>query len=405
MVREAAYDPAPIRSDRNPRVNLVAKATILDAARWRASSAAWPARSSSAPRRRRPDAGRHPHPRRAARRGAGRRDRARWRARRSRSASSTSPSTATTSRPIAPQPVVKETHLAAADRRAGRGALRRRALHRPHGARRARRAGRLRPAAGGAARGADRPRPPRAADPGRLRRASKVPTSASEVIKVSFEATDGVEQGPDPGARAGRMTPATDRRWHAEGPAGHRRAFRAGDRARPRHRRVVRRGGRAADQEGADPARQDGRQPLLRGLDPHPLSLRDRREAALGRQRQLLDLGLGAGEGRELRRHGAATSQAMAPDLIVIRHAHPGVPHMLARERSRPGWSTPATARTSTRRRRCSTRFTIRRRKGRLAGLKVAIVGDIEHSRVVRSNIHLLTQAGRQGARSPARAR
>ena len=38
--------------------------------------------------------------------------------------------------------------------------------------------------------------------------------------------------------------------------------------------------------------------------------------------------------------------------------------------------------------------YTIRRHKGRLAGLKVAILGDIEHSRVVRSNIHLLTKMG-----------
>jgi aspartate carbamoyltransferase catalytic subunit len=38
--------------------------------------------------------------------------------------------------------------------------------------------------------------------------------------------------------------------------------------------------------------------------------------------------------------------------------------------------------------------FTIRRHKGRLAGLKVAILGDIEHSRVVRSNIHLLKKLG-----------
>src|SRR5215207_7472066 len=61
----------------------------------------------------------------------------------------------------------------------------------------------------------------------------------------------------------------------------------------------------------------------------------------------------------------ALNLQAMAPDLIVIRHGHPGVPHLLAK-----------------------------RHKGRLAGLKVAIVGDIEHSRVVRSNIHLLTKMG-----------
>jgi aspartate carbamoyltransferase catalytic subunit len=38
--------------------------------------------------------------------------------------------------------------------------------------------------------------------------------------------------------------------------------------------------------------------------------------------------------------------------------------------------------------------FTIRQHKGRIQGLKVAIVGDIEHSRVVRSNLHLLTKLG-----------
>src|SRR5207248_4924113 len=38
--------------------------------------------------------------------------------------------------------------------------------------------------------------------------------------------------------------------------------------------------------------------------------------------------------------------------------------------------------------------LTIRRRKGRLEGLVVAICGDIAHSRVARSNIHLLHQVG-----------
>src|SRR3712207_9118952 len=38
--------------------------------------------------------------------------------------------------------------------------------------------------------------------------------------------------------------------------------------------------------------------------------------------------------------------------------------------------------------------FTIRERKGRIAGLKVAIVGDLLHSRVLRSNVLLLTKLG-----------
>src|SRR5204862_4555664 len=38
--------------------------------------------------------------------------------------------------------------------------------------------------------------------------------------------------------------------------------------------------------------------------------------------------------------------------------------------------------------------FTIRERLGRLSGIRVSIIGDIAHSRVVRSNIHLLTKMG-----------
>ena len=56
--------------------------------------------------------------------------------------------------------------------------------------------------------------------------------------------------------------------------------------------------------------------------------------------------------------------------------------------------STPATACTSIRRRRCSTRSRCVERKGRLAGLRVAIVGDLLHSRVLRSNVLLLTKMG-----------
>src|SRR5436853_3103470 len=38
--------------------------------------------------------------------------------------------------------------------------------------------------------------------------------------------------------------------------------------------------------------------------------------------------------------------------------------------------------------------YTIRERKGRIGGLQVAIIGDIAHSRVARSNTHLLTKLG-----------
>ena len=89
----------------------------------------------------------------------------------------------------------------------------------------------------------------------------------------------------------------------------------------------------------------------------------------------------------------ALNLQAMSPDLIVIRHAHPGAPHLLAR-RLKAGVINAGDGAHEHPTQALLDAFTIRLHKGRLAGLKVAIIGDIEHSRVVRSNIHLLTKMG-----------
>lgn len=89
----------------------------------------------------------------------------------------------------------------------------------------------------------------------------------------------------------------------------------------------------------------------------------------------------------------ALTLQAMAPDLIVIRHAYPGVPQMLAR-RLAAGVINAGDGAHEHPTQALLDAFTIRQRKGRLEGLKVAIVGDIEHSRVVRSNVLLLSKMG-----------
>jgi aspartate carbamoyltransferase catalytic subunit len=91
----------------------------------------------------------------------------------------------------------------------------------------------------------------------------------------------------------------------------------------------------------------------------------------------------------------AMNLQAMAPDLIVIRHAYPGTPHMLAKK-LKAGVINAGDGAHEHPTQALLDAYTIREHKGRLAGLKVAIVGDIEHSRVVRSNIHLL---GKLGAR------
>lgn len=91
----------------------------------------------------------------------------------------------------------------------------------------------------------------------------------------------------------------------------------------------------------------------------------------------------------------ALNLQAMAPDLIVIRHGHPGVPHMLAR-RVAAGVINAGDGAHEHPTQALLDAFTIRQSKGRIAGLRVAIIGDIEHSRVVRSNIHLLQKMGAQ---------
>jgi aspartate carbamoyltransferase catalytic subunit len=85
--------------------------------------------------------------------------------------------------------------------------------------------------------------------------------------------------------------------------------------------------------------------------------------------------------------------QAMHPDVIVIRHPFAGAPAMLAKtldcaivnagdgQHEHPTQALLDAA-------------TIRRAKGRIAGLEVAIVGDIAHSRVARSNLLCLAKLG-----------
>jgi len=91
----------------------------------------------------------------------------------------------------------------------------------------------------------------------------------------------------------------------------------------------------------------------------------------------------------------ARNLEAMSPDLIVIRHGTPGVPHYLARN-LKAGVINAGDGAHEHPTQALLDALTIRQRLGRLEGLRVAITGDIEHSRVVRSNIWLL---GKMGAR------
>src|SRR5689334_16135438 len=89
------------------------------------------------------------------------------------------------------------------------------------------------------------------------------------------------------------------------------------------------------------------------------------------------------------------TLQALGADCIVVRHPSSGAPHVLARNLRIPIINAgdgmhehPSQGLLDA--------YTILRHRKSLKGLKVTMVGDIQHSRVVRSNIHLLTKFGVQ---------
>jgi aspartate carbamoyltransferase catalytic subunit len=89
----------------------------------------------------------------------------------------------------------------------------------------------------------------------------------------------------------------------------------------------------------------------------------------------------------------ARNLESMAPDFIVIRHSQAGAPHFLARH-CRCSIVNAGDGAHEHPTQALLDAFTIRRHKGRFGGLRVAIVGDILHSRVARSNVFLLTRMG-----------
>ncbi len=91
----------------------------------------------------------------------------------------------------------------------------------------------------------------------------------------------------------------------------------------------------------------------------------------------------------------ALNLEAMQPDFIVLRHQHAGAPHQLARilkssviNAGDGAHEHPTQALLDA--------LTIRLKRGTLEGQVVTIVGDLEHSRVVRSNVLLLSRMGAQ---------
>ena len=89
----------------------------------------------------------------------------------------------------------------------------------------------------------------------------------------------------------------------------------------------------------------------------------------------------------------AMNLQAMAPDAIVIRHSSSGAPHQIAKIVSAAVINAGDGAHEHPTQALLDA-VTIRHSKGRIAGLKIAIIGDIMHSRVARSNAHLLSKLG-----------
>ena len=89
----------------------------------------------------------------------------------------------------------------------------------------------------------------------------------------------------------------------------------------------------------------------------------------------------------------ARNLEAMNPDVIVIRHSAAGAPHLLSSlvkqsiiNAGDGAHEHPTQA--------LLDMMTIKERKGKISGLKIAIAGDIAHSRVARSNIYGLTKMG-----------
>lgn len=89
----------------------------------------------------------------------------------------------------------------------------------------------------------------------------------------------------------------------------------------------------------------------------------------------------------------ARNLEAMSPDCIVIRHSSAGAPHHLARVCSAAIVNAGDGAHEHPTQALLDA-LTIREHKGSIEGLKVAIIGDILHSRVARSNVYLLSKLG-----------
>jgi aspartate carbamoyltransferase catalytic subunit len=140
------------------------------------------------------------------------------------------------------------------------------------------------------------------------------------------------------------------------------------------------------------PARPHPDQPLLRSLDPHAVLVRARRQAARRRRDEHVGRQSSVKKGETLI-DTAMTLNAMRPDILVIRHSSAGAAALLAQKVACSVVNAGDGAHEHPTQALLDA-LTIRRAKGPIAGLTVAICGDILHSRVARSNILLLNALG-----------
>jgi len=91
----------------------------------------------------------------------------------------------------------------------------------------------------------------------------------------------------------------------------------------------------------------------------------------------------------------ARTIEALGADFIVLRHSQAGAPHLLAKSVNCRVINGGDGAREHPTQALLDL-FTLQEKYGEIRGLKVAIVGDIMHSRVAKSNIYALTKLGAQ---------
>jgi aspartate carbamoyltransferase catalytic subunit len=89
----------------------------------------------------------------------------------------------------------------------------------------------------------------------------------------------------------------------------------------------------------------------------------------------------------------ALTVQALGADFMIVRHASSGVPHLLAKS-LRASVINAGDGMNEHPTQALLDAFTMMEKKGGIEGLKVAIIGDITHSRVAKSNVYCLTKLG-----------